>query len=129
MTTPRPHAELAARQSVTDEPRLAAKSAAPYVTAMIGASHLSDAADTIDNLRAQLAEAQAALKTVMRGLRCNDELALPRRQGDGSQSSALPRRINRHRLPLLQYQARKYGGRQLSRYARRSQAVPVMRSG
>ena len=58
MTTPRPHAELAARQSVTDELRLAAKSAAPYVTAMIGASHLSDAADTIDNLRAQLAEAQ-----------------------------------------------------------------------
>lgn len=58
MTTPRPHAELAARQSVTDELRLAAKSAAPYVTAMIGASHLSDAADTIDNLRTQLAEAQ-----------------------------------------------------------------------
>ena len=58
MTTPRPHTELAARQSVTDELRLAAKSAAPYVTAMIGASHLSDAADTIDNLRAQLAEAQ-----------------------------------------------------------------------
>lgn len=31
---------------------------APYVTAMIGASHLSDAADTIDNLRTLLAEAQ-----------------------------------------------------------------------
>ena len=58
MTTPRPHAELAARQSVTDELRLAAKSAAPYVTAMIGASHLSDAADTIDNLRTQLAEVE-----------------------------------------------------------------------
>ena len=50
MTTPRPHAELAARQSVTDELRLAAKSAAPYVTAMIGASHLSEAADTIAEL-------------------------------------------------------------------------------
>ena len=45
-------------QALTDELRLAAKSAAPYGTAMIGASHLSDAADTIDNLRAQLAEAQ-----------------------------------------------------------------------
>ena len=45
-------------QTATDALRLAAKSAAPYGTAMIGASHLSDAADTIDNLRAQLAEAQ-----------------------------------------------------------------------
>ena len=45
-------------QALTDELRLAAKSAAPYGTAMIGASHLSDAADTIDTLRAQLAEAQ-----------------------------------------------------------------------
>ena len=54
MTTPRSHAELAARQSVTDELRLAAKSAAPYGTAMIGVSHLSDAADTIDTLRADL---------------------------------------------------------------------------
>ena len=58
MTTPRPHAELAAQQSVTDELRLAAKSAAPYGTAMIGVSHLNEAADTIDTLRAQLAEAQ-----------------------------------------------------------------------
>ena len=38
-------------QALTDELRLAAKSAAPYGTAMIGASHLIDAADTIDNLR------------------------------------------------------------------------------
>ena len=45
-------------QALTDELRLAAKSAAPYGTAMIGASHLIDAADTIDNLRAQLAEAR-----------------------------------------------------------------------
>ena len=44
--------------SVTDVLRLAAKSAAPYGTAMIGASHLNEAADTIDTLRAQLAEAQ-----------------------------------------------------------------------
>ena len=54
MTTPRQHAELAAQQSVTDELRLAAKSAAPYSTAMIGASHLNEAADTIDTLRADL---------------------------------------------------------------------------
>ena len=45
-------------QSVTDALRLSAKSAAPYGTAMIGASHLNEAADTIDTLRAQLAEAQ-----------------------------------------------------------------------
>ena len=45
-------------QAMTDELRLAAKSAAPYGTARIGASHLIDAADTIDNLRAQLAEAR-----------------------------------------------------------------------
>lgn len=45
-------------QSLTDALRLAAKSAAPYGTAMIGASHLNEAADTIDTLRAQLAEAQ-----------------------------------------------------------------------
>ena len=54
MTTAREHAELAAQQSVTDELRLAAKSAAPYSTAMIGASHLNEAADTIDTLRADL---------------------------------------------------------------------------
>ena len=47
--------------SVTDVLRLAAKSAAPYGTAMIGASHLNEAADTIDTLRAQLAEAQREL--------------------------------------------------------------------
>ena len=40
-------------QALTDELRLAAKSAAPYGTAMIGASHLIDAADTIDTLRAE----------------------------------------------------------------------------
>ena len=45
-------------QALTDALRLAAKSAAPYGTAMIGASHLTEAADTIDTLRAQLAEAQ-----------------------------------------------------------------------
>ena len=45
-------------QALTDELRRAAKSAAPYGTAMIGASHLNEAADTIDTLRAQLAEAQ-----------------------------------------------------------------------
>ena len=43
-------------QTVTDALRLAAKSAAPYGTAMIGASHLNEAADTIDTLLAQLAE-------------------------------------------------------------------------
>ena len=58
MTAPRPHAEFAAQQTVTDVLRLAAKSAAPYSTATIGASHLNEAADTIDNLRDQLAEAQ-----------------------------------------------------------------------
>ena len=45
-------------KSVTDVLRLAAKSAAPYATAMIGANHLDEAADTIDTLRAQLAGAQ-----------------------------------------------------------------------
>ena len=40
-------------QTVTDALRLAAKSAAPYGTAMIGASHLNEAADTIDTLRAE----------------------------------------------------------------------------
>ena len=64
-------------QSLTDALRLAAKSAAPYLTAMIGASHLSDAADTIDNLRAQLAEAQAALKTVMRNAELSKEPCAP----------------------------------------------------
>ena len=70
MTTPRPPAALAARQSATDALRLAAKSAAPYVTAMIGASHLSDAADTIDNLRAQLAEAQRDAERWRRAAQC-----------------------------------------------------------
>ena len=37
-------------QTATDALRLAAKSAAPYGTAMIGASHLSEAADTIAEL-------------------------------------------------------------------------------
>ena len=57
MTTPRPHAELAARQSVADELRLAARNAA--LAGINGWGNLcSDAADTIDNLRTQLAEAQ-----------------------------------------------------------------------
>lgn len=51
---------------VTDALRLAAKSAAPYGTAMIGANHLNEAADTIDTLRAQLAEAQDALEAAQR---------------------------------------------------------------
>lgn len=45
-------------QTVADALRLAAKSAAPYATAMIGANHLDEAADAIDTLRNQLAEAQ-----------------------------------------------------------------------
>ena len=49
MTTPREHADFAARQSLTDELRLTAKLAASYLT---------EAADTIENLREQLAEAQ-----------------------------------------------------------------------
>ena len=49
MTTPREHADFAARQSLTDEQRLTAKLAASYLT---------EAADTNDNLREQLAEAQ-----------------------------------------------------------------------
>ena len=57
MTTAQEHAYLAARQSVTDELRLAA-----YSTTMAGLSVwgnlFTEAADTIDNLRAQLAEAQ-----------------------------------------------------------------------
>ena len=57
MTTPRPHAEHAARQSVTDELRLAARTIA--MAGLSAWSNLcSDAADTIDNLRAELAEAQ-----------------------------------------------------------------------
>ena len=44
---------MTTRQTVTDELRLAAKSAAPYSTAMIGACHLIAAADTIDTLRAE----------------------------------------------------------------------------
>ena len=60
-------------QSVTDALRLAVKLAAPYGTALIGVGHLSEAADTIENLRAQLAEAQAALKTVMRNAELSKE--------------------------------------------------------
>lgn len=48
--------------AMTDALRLAAKSAAPYGTAMIGASHLNEAADTIDNLRAQVAQITAERK-------------------------------------------------------------------
>ena len=51
-------AETAAQQTVTDALRRAAKLAAPYAVAMIGASHLNKAADTIDALTAQLTEAQ-----------------------------------------------------------------------
>ena len=61
MTTPRPHAELAARQSVADELRLAAR----------------DAADTIDNLRAQLAEAQkdaGRLDYIQKNARCDPQM-------------------------------------------------------
>lgn len=72
MTAPRPHSELAARQSLTDELRLAARDAA--LADINGWGNLfSDAADTIDNLRAQLAEAQAALKTVMRNAELSKE--------------------------------------------------------
>ena len=57
MTAPRPHAELAARQTVADELRLAKR--AITMAGLNGWGNLfSDAADTIDNLRAQLAEAQ-----------------------------------------------------------------------
>lgn len=57
MTTPRPHAELAARQSVADELRLAARNAA--LAGINGWGNLcSDAADTIDNLRTRLAEVE-----------------------------------------------------------------------
>ena len=57
MTTPRPRAELAARQTVADELRLAKR--AITMAGLNGWGNLfSDAADTIDNLRAQLAEAQ-----------------------------------------------------------------------
>ena len=45
-------------QAVTDALRLAVKLAAPYGTALIGVGHLNKAADTIENLCAQLAEAQ-----------------------------------------------------------------------
>ena len=40
-------------QSVTDALRLAVKLAAPYGTALIGASHLNEAADAIATLRAE----------------------------------------------------------------------------
>ena len=49
------------RQDLTDTLRRAAKSAM-YKTAMIAPSYLIAAADTIDNLRAQLAEAQRELQ-------------------------------------------------------------------
>lgn len=55
---PRQPAAQHADDVAVDALRLAAKSAAPYSTAMIGASHLNEAADTIDTLRAQLGEAQ-----------------------------------------------------------------------
>ena len=49
-------------QTVTDALRLAAKSAAPYSTAMIGASHLNEAADTIDTLSAEKDRLTACLE-------------------------------------------------------------------
>ena len=52
MTTPQEHVDFAARQSVTDALRLTAKLAASYLT---------EAADTIENLREQLAEAEREL--------------------------------------------------------------------
>ena len=69
MTTPRPHAELAARQTVADDLRLAA-----YSTTMAGLSVwgnlFTEAADTIDNLRAQLAEAQRDAERWLRAAQC-----------------------------------------------------------
>ena len=57
MTTPQPNTEFAAQQTVTDELRIGARNAA--MADINGWGKLcSDAADTIDNLRAQLAEAQ-----------------------------------------------------------------------
>ena len=59
-------------QALTDELRLAARNAA--LAGINGWGNLcSDAADTIDNLRTQLAEAQAALKTVMRNAELSKE--------------------------------------------------------
>ena len=57
-------------QSVTDELRRAAKLAAPYAVTMIVASHLNKAADTIDTLRAQLAEAQRDAERWNRAAQC-----------------------------------------------------------
>ena len=69
MTTPRPHAALAARQSVADTLRLAARNAA--LADLHGWGKLcSDAADTIDNLRAQLAEAQRDAERWLRAAQC-----------------------------------------------------------
>ena len=65
MTAPRPHAELAALQTMTDELRIGARNAA--MAGINGWGKLcSDAADTIDTLRAQLAEAQDALQAAQR---------------------------------------------------------------
>ena len=61
MTTPRENAEFAARQSLTDELRLTAKLAASYLT---------EAADTIENLREQLAEAQKDAERWRRAAHC-----------------------------------------------------------
>ena len=57
-------------QLMADTLRRVAKSAMPYGTAMIGAGHLIDAADTIDNLRAQLAEAQKDAERWRRAAHC-----------------------------------------------------------
>ena len=70
MTTSRPHAELAARQSVTDELRLVARSLHAQAGLSGWGNLCSDAADTIDNLRAQLAEAQGDAERWRRAAQC-----------------------------------------------------------
>ena len=69
MTAPRPHAEFAAQQTVTDELRIGARNAA--MADINGWGKLcSDAADTIDNLRAELAEAQKDAERWRRAAHC-----------------------------------------------------------
>ena len=57
MTTPRPHAELAARQSVADEPRCTAAGGHAEIINVPGYPLMVRAVD-YNTLRAQLAEAQ-----------------------------------------------------------------------
>ena len=69
MTTPQPNTEFAAQQTVTDELRIGARNAA--MAGINGWGKLcSDAADTIDNLRAQLAEAQKDAERWRRAAHC-----------------------------------------------------------